>query len=554
MTNNLQLYKSRWSLKLFLYILLTISIVLLSPHMVSAQTALTFYGQNDYQKQIKNFSNDIKIMRSYGSYISVVTNDNVIHSGNYVAQDPENINETIITDIPNIEDIRIPTEGVGIALTENGDVWAWGDNENSTLPRKLNELPVIKSIDINYKSFYALDFEGNVWGWGNNWHGSLGSLGVCPNGQPTCGGSGNPEAQNYVTSPTIIPGFASIDSIDAGSPGLTAKDTSGQYFILGTICDIEASWDKYITPYLYTGVSNIQNVIADACSIHALTASGEVYQWGFPGLNQGSMPQPKLMNNTYGPVKKIYTDEGYTNLALTQQNNIYYYEYFGYPWESPTELFVGHLVDESIQLLPMQIYDSNEADPTIYGYIAASNPESSDTIPPTVTGIPDRLANGFGWYNADVTVNWASNDPDPSSGFPNTPAPVLANIEGLNTYTSGQSCDPAGNCATGSIQLSIDKTLPTSSFSGNALILRFLGRTISGSAADNISGIQSVVLSSGSTSLSNQDGGISLSCAGSNCSWSANRNRLTSGLRNYNLIVTDFAGNTTSINRYFIVI
>lgn len=554
MPNNFQLYKNKWSLKLFLYILLTTSIVFLSPHMVSAQTALTFYGQNNYQKQIKNFPNDIKIIHNYGTYISVVTTDNIIYSGNYTTQDSENINEKIITDIPNIKDIRIPTEGVGIALTENGEVWVWGDNENSTSPRKLNELPVIKSADINYKSFYALDFAGNIWGWGNNWHGSLGSLGACPNGQPTCGGSGSPEDQNYVTSPTIIPGFTNIDSIDAGSPGLTAKDISGQYFILGTICDIEASWDKYITPYLYTGVSNIQNIIADACSIHSLTASGEVYQWGFPGLNQGSMPQPKLMNNTYGPVKKIYTDEGYNNLALTEQNDLYYYEYFGYPWDPPTEFLVGHLVDDSIQLLPMQIYDSNEAEPTIYGYIAASNPENSDTIPPQVTGAPDRAANSFGWYNSDVNVSWASNDPDPSSGAPNIPPTTLANLEGTNTYTSEQSCDPAGNCATGSLQLSIDKTLPTGNFSGNQVILRFLGRTISGSASDAMSGVQSVVLSSGSTSLSTQDGGISLNCTGANCTWSANRNRLLTGLRNYTLTVTDFAGNTTSINRFFLVI
>ncbi|MBI5357359.1 hypothetical protein HZB74_00705 [Candidatus Saccharibacteria bacterium] len=181
-------------------------------------------------------------------------------------------------------------------------------------------------------------------------------------------------------------------------------------------------------------------------------------------------------------------------------------------------------------------------------------PLNDDVTPPVVTGTPDRAANSFGWYNADVTINWESNDPAPSSGSPNVPSATVASTEGINTFTSGQSCDPAGNCSTGSIQLSIDKTLPTSNFSGNQLILRFLGRTISGSASDSISGVHSVVLSSGSTSLSSQDGGISLSCTGGNCSWSANRSRLPSGLRNYTLTVTDFAGNTTSINRFFIVI
>jgi len=87
---------------------------------------------------------------------------------------------------------------------------------------------------------------------------------------------------------------------------------------------------------------------------------------------------------------------------------------------------------------------------------------SGDTVPPTVTGLADRPANGAGWYNAPVTITWSADDPSPSSGTPTTPPPTLVDSEGANqTITSDPSCDPAGNCATGSVTISIDKTAPT---------------------------------------------------------------------------------------------
>jgi hypothetical protein len=88
-----------------------------------------------------------------------------------------------------------------------------------------------------------------------------------------------------------------------------------------------------------------------------------------------------------------------------------------------------------------------------------------DTAAPTVTGTPDRAPNAAGWYGADVTINWSAVDPEPSSGVPTTPPTVVANQNGTHVYTSAPSCDPAGNCATGSLSLNIDKTDPTITYS-----------------------------------------------------------------------------------------
>ncbi len=84
-----------------------------------------------------------------------------------------------------------------------------------------------------------------------------------------------------------------------------------------------------------------------------------------------------------------------------------------------------------------------------------------DDQPPVVTGTPDRPAKANGWYNAPVTITWSSTDPQPSSGTPTTPDPTTVSTDGASqVITSGKSCDPAGNCATGSYALSIDQTPP----------------------------------------------------------------------------------------------
>jgi hypothetical protein len=83
----------------------------------------------------------------------------------------------------------------------------------------------------------------------------------------------------------------------------------------------------------------------------------------------------------------------------------------------------------------------------------------ADTTPPTVTGTPVRQPNVFGWYQAPVTIDWAAND---DSGQASDPADTVADQDGKDVvYTSGQSCDPSGNCATGAQTISLDQVPPT---------------------------------------------------------------------------------------------
>ena len=93
----------------------------------------------------------------------------------------------------------------------------------------------------------------------------------------------------------------------------------------------------------------------------------------------------------------------------------------------------------------------------------------TDSTPPTVTGIADRQPDSDSWYNHSATIDWNAVDPQPSSGAPSQPAPTVADQEGENTYTSAPSCDPAGNCATGSLIAKLDKTIPVLSLAQSPL-------------------------------------------------------------------------------------
>ena len=98
--------------------------------------------------------------------------------------------------------------------------------------------------------------------------------------------------------------------------------------------------------------------------------------------------------------------------------------------------------------------------PTTGGiYVISFASISFDTTAPVVSGMITPAANGNGWNNTPVTVNWAATDPDSTA---TTPASTAVSTEGATQLiSSNQSCDPAGNCAAGTIEVSIDLTDPT---------------------------------------------------------------------------------------------
>ena len=138
-----------------------------------------------------------------------------------------------------------------------------------------------------------------------------------------------------------------------------------------------------------------------------------------------------------------------------------------------------------------------------------------DDQPPVVTGSADRAPNADGWYKAPVTITWTSVDPAPSSGTPTTPSPTTISAEGANqTVTSGKSCDPAGNCATGSVTgINLDMTPPTVSLTGVTDSTVYTGGAAPSptcSTSDSLSG----VATNATLSVTNTGNNYTATCSG----------------------------------------
>lgn len=82
-----------------------------------------------------------------------------------------------------------------------------------------------------------------------------------------------------------------------------------------------------------------------------------------------------------------------------------------------------------------------------------------DTSPPSVTGRASPGPNANGWNNTDVAVTFQCTDP--GSGVLNCAGDVTLTEEGAAQRVEGIATDLAGNIATTSLSINLDKTAPT---------------------------------------------------------------------------------------------
>jgi glucodextranase-like protein len=82
-----------------------------------------------------------------------------------------------------------------------------------------------------------------------------------------------------------------------------------------------------------------------------------------------------------------------------------------------------------------------------------------DNDPPVITAVATPAANAAGWNNSPVTVVFACSDA--TSGIATCPSPVTVSADGAAQIISGQAVDKAGNTASVSVTISLDKTPPT---------------------------------------------------------------------------------------------
>jgi PKD repeat protein len=81
-----------------------------------------------------------------------------------------------------------------------------------------------------------------------------------------------------------------------------------------------------------------------------------------------------------------------------------------------------------------------------------------DTTPPLISVVQDPLPNANGWNNSDLTVTFTCSDGE--SVIATCPAPVTVSTEGAGQTINGTAFDLAGNSASASLLVNLDKTVP----------------------------------------------------------------------------------------------
>ncbi len=159
----------------------------------------------------------------------------------------------------------------------------------------------------------------------------------------------------------------------------------------------------------------------------------------------------------------------------------------------------------------------------------ASATVNLDKTRPVITATPLPAPNAAGWNKSDVTVTFTCSDA--LSGVAVCPEPVLVSTEGGNQVVSGTVSDRAGNTASATATIKLDKTAPTVTITSpaNNATLSSTSATVTGTASDSLSGIASVTCNGAAATLSGSDFTCNLT--------------LTTGSNTITVKATDVAGN-----------
>ena len=115
----------------------------------------------------------------------------------------------------------------------------------------------------------------------------------------------------------------------------------------------------------------------------------------------------------------------------------------------------------------------------------------ADTTVPTISGAPDRPANGAGWYGQSVTLTFTCSDA--GSGIQSCTSPQTLSGEGTGQQVTGTAVDYAGNTATATVSgINIDRTAPIVTIGGVTDGASYVNGSVPGpscSATDALSGV-----------------------------------------------------------------
>ncbi len=86
------------------------------------------------------------------------------------------------------------------------------------------------------------------------------------------------------------------------------------------------------------------------------------------------------------------------------------------------------------------------------------NGKGNETVPPSIQSTVSPAPNSNGWNNSNVTVSFTCSD---ASGIASCSGPTIVSTNGGNQVVTGTAVDRAGNTATASVSVNLDKAPPS---------------------------------------------------------------------------------------------
>jgi alpha-tubulin suppressor-like RCC1 family protein len=210
-----------------------------------------------------------------------------------------------------------------LAVTTNGELWAWGDNSSGQLGRGNTTGPQTSPIRIGSATNWtqvstgtnhsmAINSLGELWAWGNNLSGQLGR-----------GNTTSPQ-----TTPIRVATFASWAQVSAGinfsvSLGHTlAITTTGQLWAWGNNGSTQlgdGTSTQRNSPVRIGTATNWAQVNTGELHTLAVTTTGELYSWG---VNQNGRTGLGISTGNASVPTQVGTDTNWANVSASFEHSL----------------------------------------------------------------------------------------------------------------------------------------------------------------------------------------------------------------------------------------